>query len=465
MMPLNTSQHTRLHRLFFEGFSALDIAEPLVSFDTFANALAVRQFLLERDFDLAGVRRDGLVCGYARREALTSGCCGDHLVPFCADNDLVDETASLIEVVRSLAINRQCFVTILDQPGAIITLEDLEKPPMRMFLFGLITIAEMIMTDVLRWRYADGSWQSLLSEARLAKARVLREERQRRGQQVGLLDCLQFGDKGWILSYDEEWRAAARYQSRREMREAFKELETLRNNLAHTQAIIPQGWQRIVIACSRMEQNLQRISQLQALTPAAAQTVPLWQRLETLMRTRETGWWKRLVDAIPELGPLSGTPQPAEYHAEGDVAKHTRLAVAACPAEADPDLIWVALLHDIGKPATTVRHEDGRITAHDHAKTGAAMAEAILRRLGLPDVLLKRIIWAVRHHTFHHSWNLRDRSELTARHRAFIADERFPLLLEFLRIDALASRGHPRRMAAFDFYRQLRCEIDKPLSD
>jgi len=450
------TQRTRLYRLFFHGFTALDVAEPLVSFDVDNDALAVRQFLLERDFDLVGLRRHGLVCGYTRRERLTAGRCGDHLIPFCPESDLIPETSNLVDVVRSLAINRQCFVTVLDQPSAIITLPDLEKPPMRMFLFGLITIGEMLMTDYLRHKYGDDAWQELLSPARLTKARELQAERQRRGQSVELIDCLQYGDKGWILSYDRELREVLGHASRRETREAVKEMEMLRNNLAHTQAIIPSGWQRIVIACSRMERNLERLMALPVFAAAAASASPLWQRLEQTMRHRESGWWEQLTDAIPELEPLTGTPQPASYHAEGDVAEHTRLAVAACPADADPDLFWVALLHDIGKPSTTVTHDDGRITAHDHARVGASMTDTILRRLDLPDTLRERIVWAVRHHTFHHSWNLQPHAELTNRQQAFIADERFPLLLEFLRIDSLASLGHGRGLEAYHFYRALR---------
>lgn len=235
----------------------MDIAEPLVSFDSDADTLTVRNFMDENNFDLVGIRQNGLVNGYVRREEMTEGSCQKHMRPFTPNDDLVPDTANLIDVVKSLAINQQCFVTILDRVGAIVTLTDLEKPPMRMFLFGMITIIEMTITEILRKRYADDSWQELLSDKRIALAKKLQDERNRRGQQVELIDCLQFGDKGWIITYDEEIRKALGHKSRRESRNAVKEFETLRNNLAHTQAIIPSGWQRIIIACSRWERNLE----------------------------------------------------------------------------------------------------------------------------------------------------------------------------------------------------------------
>lgn len=260
-MPWSGAQNRRLRRVFLEGFLAMDIAEPLVSFDGHADARTVHDFMARMDFDLVGIRQDGLVSGYVRREdLLVGGVCEEFLRPFEPEEDCVPDTASLVDVVQSLAINRQCFVVILDRVGAIITLSDLEKPPMRIFLFGIITMAEMLMTEILRHRYGDGSWRELLSEPRIAKAEQLLEERSRRGQTVDLVDCLQFGDKGWILSYDEEIRLAIGQESRRSMRKAIKELETLRNNLAHTQAIIPDGWQRIVIACSRFERNLETLA-------------------------------------------------------------------------------------------------------------------------------------------------------------------------------------------------------------
>jgi len=252
-------QSSRLRRLFHDGFSVMDIAEPLVSFDAEADSQTVKRFMLKNDFDLVGIRVDGLVSGYVRQDDLSEGLCRDYLHPFTPEDDLVQDTATLTEVVKSLSINKQCFVTILDQVAAIVTLNDLEKPPMRMFLFGIITLGEMMMTEIIRHRYQDGSWRNCLSEERIAKASQLQEERLRRGQKVDLIDCLQYGDKGWILSYNEDIREALGQESRSSARKSIKELETLRNNLAHFQEIIPTGWKRIVIACSRLDYNLGNI--------------------------------------------------------------------------------------------------------------------------------------------------------------------------------------------------------------
>ena len=181
--------------------------------------------------------------------------------------------------------------------------------------------------------------------------------------------------------------------------------------------------------------------------------------LEKELRLRESGWWDRLCETIPELLELSGTPQPPEYHAEGDVAIHTRLAIEACPADCDPDLLWVALLHDIGKPATTEQKADGRITAYGHARLGAEMAEIILTRLGMPAERRARITWVIRHHTFHHSWQLQKPQGLSKKQRQYLVDPKFPLLLEFLRIDSLASHDNPGGMDAYNFYKKLLVSI------
>ncbi len=67
-----------------------------------------------------------------------------------------------------------------------------------------------------------------------------------------------------------------------------------------------------------------------------------------------------------------------------------------------------------------------------------------------------RIVWAIRHHTFHLSWNLNAPWQASRRQKKLVADDRFPLLLELLRVDSEASLGNPRKMKAYALYKQLR---------
>ena len=184
-----------------------------------------------------------------------------------------------------------------------------------------------------------------------------------------------------------------------------------------------------------------------------------YQKVEIKLKQRLPGWWDGIIKLIPELKDLEQTPQPPQYHAEGVVAVHTQMAVEACPVDGDPDLVWAALLHDVGKAAVTKLDGD-RITARGHDIAGAELAQTILQRLQMPVERQTRIVWAVRHHTFHLSWNLNAPEQASRRQKRFVADDRFPLLLELLRVDSEASLGNPRGMRAYDLYRRLRATID-----
>jgi hypothetical protein len=238
----------------------MDVAEPLVSVDAERGAGEVRELLEARDFDLVGVRWGGLVRGFARREALTFGTCGQHLQAFGPD-DLVPDSAPLRDAILSLGSNRRCFVTVLGQASAIVTLDDLEKPAVRMFLFGMITLLEGQLTRTIRRRLGEEGWRELVAPARLAKAEALLAERQRRGQPGGLVDCLQLSDKGQLLLSSDLVKLGGGPEeglSKKQVKRQLSALETLRNNLAHTQLIIPDGWESIVEFSARIDLLLAR---------------------------------------------------------------------------------------------------------------------------------------------------------------------------------------------------------------
>lgn len=240
--------------LFLNGFAARDLAESLLSFDGAAPLPVIREAMEARQLDVIGIRRAGVIAGWLTRDDVTEGREPQQCRAFEPPSVIAD-TASLNEVVQGLFVAdaasisadagsvghrhvRPClFVRSFGEVSGVIGRRDLEKPPMRMWLFGLVTITELRVTRLIDELCPQESWQKYLSPGRLQKGRDFLHERRRRGQTRTLLDCLQFADKGQIVARDESLRARTRFASRREVEEFVKALQDLRNNLAHSQDI------------------------------------------------------------------------------------------------------------------------------------------------------------------------------------------------------------------------------------
>jgi len=242
-----------LQSVFTRAFAARDVAEALPSFDAASPAEAVAEQMAERGLLVAGVRHGGAVRGYVLPYDLVDGACGAAERAFRADQ-VLRAGASLSAVIEVLTRHDHVFVELL--PGAVggvITRADIQKPVVRMWLFGMITLVEMTLVERIARRFPDETWRERVAPARLARAEALCAERERRDQGGSLLECLQFADKAEILlSVDAELRAFG-FPSRKEAKRVIKQLESLRNNLAHAQDIVTHDWPQI----ARMTRNLE----------------------------------------------------------------------------------------------------------------------------------------------------------------------------------------------------------------
>jgi hypothetical protein len=164
--------------------------------------------------------------------------------------------APLSEVIRVLTRYDFCFVTFMGDVAGAITRGDMQQPIVRMWLFGIITLVEMDMLDRIRHLWPDGGWTRCLSAGRLDKAQALLAERRRRGQHVDLADCLQLTDKAQVLMQDDQQREDFGFRTRGAAKRVIKDLESLRNNLAHAQDIVTHDWPQIARLAHRIEEIL-----------------------------------------------------------------------------------------------------------------------------------------------------------------------------------------------------------------
>lgn len=148
-------------------------------------------------------------------------------------------------MIQVLVRHDQCFVALLGQVGGMVTREDMRHPAVRMWLFGVMTLIELHITRRIRDLWPEHQWETWLPPGRLDKAQQLRDERLRRGQSCELLDCLQFADKAQLLFRDAGEQARFGFRTKNGVQRAIKALESMRNNLAHSQDIIAHDWSLI----------------------------------------------------------------------------------------------------------------------------------------------------------------------------------------------------------------------------
>jgi hypothetical protein len=226
----------RLSRTFSRSLSAVDVAEPLASLDENQPVALAADLMRVRNVNVLGVRRAGFVAGWVGAGDLADGTLGECAREFRPE-ELLDESASLDIVLGALSAAEQVFIEWRGEVAAVITRRDLQKPPLRMWLFGAITVLDANLTWAVGELYPDGSWQSQITPGRLEKAVALRAERQRRGSDCVLIDCLQVKDKADILVSDSASLMALGLQSRREADRLTRDIEKLRNHLAHAQEL------------------------------------------------------------------------------------------------------------------------------------------------------------------------------------------------------------------------------------
>ena len=144
-----------------------------------------------------------------------------------------------------------------------------------------------------------------------------------------------------------------------------------------------------------------------------------------------------LKEILPEMEALKGCDQPPDFHPEGDVFIHTRLMLSLIRPDASLPLILSVLFHDLGKPATRMVDESGRIRFNGHEGVSAELALRILQRLRFPNDLIDAVIPAVLlHMSFKDVPNMRVATLKRMMSRPTFEDE-----LELHRVDCLASHG------------------------
>lgn len=184
----------------------------------------------------------------------------------------------------------------------------------------------------------------------------------------------------------------------------------------------------------------------------------------------QSGAFQKLM---PEILKMKGCPQPQNWHSEGDVWVHTRLALKNLYSPSffrefktrkfSLQLILSVIFHDIGKPytiQTPAQDHVDRLRFNEHDVRGGEMAEKICQRLKLSSppklgINIDNVVWLIDHHMLFSQGRIEDMKASTIEKYFFNPQKPGLDLLKLSFLDISATVPPSGQPNFTDFYKML----------
>jgi len=252
------TRFTDLKQIFIDNVTAKCIYEPLLCCPADSIPIEAKRALQKRDFDVAGVKvsKDGEVIGYVIADEIGDGNFKDYIRNIEYDL-LISDSTPLAEIFSVLSNKKYAFVIYGKNITGIITKADINKPPVRIYIFGIISLLEMHLNSWIDHYYKDDSWISKVPVDRMDDAKNIYEQRKGNNQDLTILECLQLCSKRDLLLSSGEFLETFNL-SKSKFETLLNRAETLRNELVHSQnsIIANMEWHKFVDTITMTEKFL-----------------------------------------------------------------------------------------------------------------------------------------------------------------------------------------------------------------
>jgi len=243
------------------------ISEALASFDKQTPYADVVTSMKASNFDVVGVTdRAGRVIGYVDAKSKLNGVSGDRDHLHSLDpGSLVTDAMPLAEAGALVARRRRVFVLEGNRVTSIVTRADLQKAPVRMMLFGVITVLEMHLTDALRREWPDETWKTCASFTPKRVRAIESAFRQAtvRNDETDVFGCMDMYDKSLLASETASLSEILHIEGADDLESSeLGDIRRLRNAVAHGKSLVTsnRSWNkvlRLVIAAQQMAEALE----------------------------------------------------------------------------------------------------------------------------------------------------------------------------------------------------------------
>jgi hypothetical protein len=233
-----------LRDIFESEITAMHIAEELKYCHPDVDTTKLKETMESLDFDVLGISDGDKINGYVEISDLNGLNAGDYRKTFDA-TELIADSTPLVDIFPILKVKSRIFVLYGNKVQGIITISDLQKITVRMFLFGLISLLEMKITQIIRNKYKDDTWKQKITDNRLKLAQRLYDGQKLNNENIELIDCLMLSDKNNIILKSKDVMDVIGCE-KKYLKKVLNRCLKLRDTLAHSRDLTALNSSKII---------------------------------------------------------------------------------------------------------------------------------------------------------------------------------------------------------------------------
>jgi chloramphenicol O-acetyltransferase len=115
------------------------------------------------------------------------------------------------------------------------------------------------MLELIGRLYSGNEWLDKLGDERQKKVLQEHKDLRQRNEEIDLLYCTQFCDKRTIIKKSDEALKAIGFKSAKDFSKNLKDIEELRNEIAHSCKVSKARWETVSELCKKIESLIDNI--------------------------------------------------------------------------------------------------------------------------------------------------------------------------------------------------------------
>jgi len=217
------------------------------------NPLTILDIMNKENYDIMPLKENGKLTGYVERNLLEEKKQIQQATQQITVDLIVSADTCVHEMVDLFQRSRFFFVNKGNDLVGLVTYADLDKIPMRTWLYILISQFEFLLLELIKKFCRTRAWLSKLTPERLDKIKNLHDKKMENDTDISLEDCLNLGDMIELLECDSKLRSFVGYKSKSSCKKACSGLDDLRNNVMHPSNSLIKNYAGVKTLCKRIK--------------------------------------------------------------------------------------------------------------------------------------------------------------------------------------------------------------------